>query len=646
MSTPSSHKTRFRRVRGNKNWCIGTFLSAIGCLLPLASGPSEKLGEHVTVGYDNARTSVNSGISSLLPPLRLDRSISLAGVVDPGGLSVLDGLLLVRDNGDGNFHLFEQLSGAQRWSTELEPQTAGTGPVPAVANGIVLLGNATTAAAVDLQTGQVLWTDPDADLRGHRSPVLTGSLALYHGASKVVAAQAQSGEHIWETDLETGAAPISLFGDRVYVLDAQGRIRCLDLFSGQQLWASSAQFEARGQIIATEETVFSPVRFEGDQGQEVLGAAAFDSSSGQLRWTAPVPARGRPISCVLKGGRLISFGEVPFGEEPEIHSLDASSGEEVWSATETGFSDRPIPFDLPQLYDPVGVGEVLYYFNLAGPQDQSDQLFQLSFPRIQARSSASGTLLWTIRLDSQIRALSVAGSQLFALMNLERRVDVYSPSFELFFPHLADGQGQSTAFVLTNPSGQPVNGRIDFISDSGDALQIPLQGGAGPVSSQEFDLDPRSSIRIQSSGDRTTLQSGWARLTADGPLTANSLFRLEVGDAITHEAGIAVSRPSSEAAVSVEVDGEVSTALAISNPMPFEIEIRLQLKGDDNETPVILRFPPEGHRARFVEELFSLPPEGFDGTLFLDCEFPFAATALRTSGGRQLSSLPVGLAVP
>ncbi|HSR51062.1 MAG TPA: PQQ-binding-like beta-propeller repeat protein [Acidobacteriota bacterium] len=565
--------------------------------------------------------------------MKLDHEIELDGVSRAQSMLVFDDKLLVGEaNPNATFHLFDRRSGERLWTWDSGEEVSDVQLTPAYSQGRLLLGEAGIIAAVRASDGTELWRDSSPGIGSIRDPILTGDLALYHGSGSVVAAQASTGEKIWRRSIETQLGAISLLGDRVYVMarDEMTRdlnLRALSVLDGADVWTSTPLPGVSSRpIIATEEKVFVVVG--GFSNPERI--IALEAANGEIAWNVAGMPFGASARMVLAQGLLLAVGGTQGGGW--TLALKADTGERIYQKFERALIFTPIPADLVPFTSPFATGNHLIYVN-----DER---------AIQFRGLRSGELVWS--LDAQpaaprlIQTLTASGSELFAL--LPDRVRVYRPSFERYMPHFASGAGQATELVLANNSAEAVRGEVEFFADDGRPFENIATGLKGNEFSN-FSVASRSSLRLRTahSGE---LRSGWIRISADGPLQANSVYSLvqePAGqEAALFEAGIASAPAQTEATVPILLQGNLNTALAFANPLPFEVEVTVTLVGPGVEVAVTDSLPSLGHSAFFIDELFPVDRhDGFEGSLRVNAEFPIILTALRTQNGRQLSSLPV-----
>ena len=273
--------------------------------------------------------------------------------------------------------------------------------------------------------------------------------------------------------------------------------------------------------------------------------------------------------------------------------------------------------------------------------------------RIRAVDAFTGTLLWSIE-KAGVRGLVAADDSLLVL--LQDQVEVYRATFEIYFAHLADGGGQTTLLTLNNLSAQTANGTAQFTGSDGNPLVVSVDGIAAPVSQVVFNIPPAGSISIQTLGDSAVGLPGWARVESDQPITGSSIFQFSnANGTILFEAGVgdAVAIGRANLFVSLLSGAQpatfFSTGVAVANPSGETATITLRLFQNGNEiASQTLTLDPNEQLPRFIDQLFPQQLGGvaqFEGTLVIESNIPVVITALRTQGGLQMSSFPVGQVV-
>jgi outer membrane protein assembly factor BamB len=596
---------------------------------------AQRAGDHPTAGITSNRTHLNAHMGDFKPPLRLFETIDLAEVASAGSLVAFEGRLLVGETGSpgyapARYHLYSGQNHA--WTVSLPDgfDFLGFGPAyePAYAAGRVLLGgarwqwqgepDAVFARMVDASSGATIWENSTVGDTALRSPVVTGNLAIFHGEKQVVAADGATGEIYWQFPNTTESAttfaraPVTVFGDRVYVLGGgEGRLYSLDIRTGDLGWVNEG---ARGTgIIATEKLVYA-------------GERAIDATSGETAWTI------EGVSFALAYGQLFAswreFGH-PVGR---LRAYRADTGELLWERAE------PVIVDLFPMFDP-------RYFPAYFPVVANNLLcfYNPGEERVRVLDVFTGTLLWSIHAPG-LKAMAGADGRLLLLF--DKRVESYVPSNEVYFPQVAGGQGITTLLILNNLRSQPAAATIHLVSPDGSPLSMAIDGWDAEVSEVSLVIPAESAAGLQIL-DGGGFRGGWARVVSDAPLRGTAIFQSRLGEEIQSEVGVADSPPTGVANVRVDSRGDLGTALAIVNTGDEVARLNFRLL-DEEGTLVAeeeLQLLSQTHMARFFDELFDTPGislVNFEGTLVLESDIPVSITALRTRQGAFISSYPVG----
>ncbi len=229
----------------------------------------------------------------------------------------------------------------------------------------------------------------------------------------------------------------------------------------------------------------------------------------------------------------------------------------------------------------------------------------------------------------------------------------------IFFAQFANGQGITSALVLTNPSEtMPVTGLVEFFKDDGTPFRVSI-GGNPPSESVAIDppIPPRGSLILMTDG-QGQLQAGWAKVSFDNKLGGVVLFAAP-GLGI---AGVGESQPLAGFITPVRkiTAQNLSTGVALANPEDKELILEASLfdmagnqvgetkriSPDPNNPNQPL--PPRGHLARFIDEqqLFGLMSD-FQGTMVVKVAPGSQATRVLAvaldigSNPAQFTTLPV-----
>ncbi|MEJ2146304.1 MAG: PQQ-binding-like beta-propeller repeat protein, partial [Acidobacteriota bacterium] len=486
------------------------------------------LGDYYTAGFSNARTGVNAHMGDFRPPLKLVRTIPLSGIKYPGVLMAFDDFLLVGaesyDEGElndaGRYQLLDRQSGEVRWEQTLPGRGIGNwlpDYEPAYADDIVFLaGPATTAAkAVRVSTGEILWSDDTISDRSGRSPLISDGVVVYSGADRVVAAELETGEVLWQIDVETAPAPLCSIGDLVFWLDRERVVHAVRLRTGEEQWRSGPApgtpfpFDV-ANLVASDSYLFVNMYRSGLSSGAGSVVQALDRKDGHVVWSLE-----RPYEYVSK--LLLAYDRLYVMEEEmglvstsHLAAYDPDVGSLLWKIDLSTHGGPNGMAPIPSLWGS-GIGnEVLYYLDYARGS-------------ILARNALTGTVLGRWGSNDGVTAdLCLADGQLLILG--ARTLEIYEPSHGIFFAHIADGGGQTTLLTLTNISSAPTTGSVHFLNDEGEPLSVVIEGQEASMSTVPFSIPARSSIAIQTTGG-SEVQSGWARAEADQPIRGSSIFQ-------------------------------------------------------------------------------------------------------------------------
>ncbi|MBI4481248.1 MAG: hypothetical protein HY652_00015 [Acidobacteria bacterium] len=253
-------------------------------------------------------------------------------------------------------------------------------------------------------------------------------------------------------------------------------------------------------------------------------------------------------------------------------------------------------------------------------------------------SSASGALNLTLEevIASDSRANVVA-------VTVQNGKVTVGPSKTLFFAQFANGAGLNSEIALTNPSSSTsAGGRIEFLDDNGQPLTAGFTGGLGQRSRIDFSIPPLGSVAFGSDG-QGTLMTGTARVVSGDVIGGVVRFNvLGLGTA-----GIGESQPITGGIIQVRRKaGVLNTGIAVSDAGGAGT-VNLTLRSTDGIqlAAASLSLPANGHRARFMDQLFPNVETGdFQGTLTITAsgagKIAVVAMELGTSAG-QFTALPV-----
>jgi len=577
----------------------------------------QNLGDQSSAGFTNARTYANLDLGGLRPPLRLFETIDLPGIFNATSLAVFENQFLVGQPGSPITYKLFNRQGAEVWTQTLVGSGANFRFVPAISNSIVILGGDSTASirAVSVINGSELWRDNAGDTNG-RFPAVTDNLAIYAGAGKVQA-RTLAGVDFWQQPVTTAASALAVHDDSLYFLGQNRTLWAINLATQTQKWAPIPDAASEGaSLIATEKHLFINDPTIGAIGaiNAVTGGGVIWNKTDVTGTFATAPAMA------LAYGRLYVFRSDNGDGDAAVAAYDANTGEEVWSITEPG----------------TGLGHAFIADNTVYYYQAGEQ--------IRARDAATGALLWSIE-KSDVRALSAANGELYVLLG--DTIEVYVHLNEIFMAQLANGGGQTTVVMLANPNPRPVDATVSFFDEDGATVPVPLRTH-GTKSEVDVTVPANSSLAIETLGQTQVVTVGWVHVVSDEPLRGTTNFQFTDGGEIVHEAGVADSLPIGSANVFISVGEGFNAGVAIANPTEQDTELTLRLLSSAGVELASRSFPlgSGGHMAQFVNEVFEAEVgTAFEGTLAVESNVPVVITAIRTKGGVQISSYPVGQAV-
>lgn len=215
-------------------------------------------------------------------------------------------------------------------------------------------------------------------------------------------------------------------------------------------------------------------------------------------------------------------------------------------------------------------------------------------------------------------------------------------------PHIAVGDRWVTGFHLLNSSAQPASATLQFYDDSGQPLAIPISGSAASASLTE-NLAPYGSTYLEAGTPQFPLRVGWALVTASPSVTAQALFRADVGGGRYFEASVPASSGGRgfllpfNAMTFAPAGVPLYTGIAVVNLDPnAQATITCVARDPQGNTiPNAVALPALAALGHYSEYNFTALA-GRRGTLECTSNTSIAALALRSIGtGNAFSSLPV-----
>jgi hypothetical protein len=216
----------------------------------------------------------------------------------------------------------------------------------------------------------------------------------------------------------------------------------------------------------------------------------------------------------------------------------------------------------------------------------------------------------------------------------------YTDSY--YFPHLVIGGGWQTTITYVNYSPRRVYCQINFHSDLGDALRVPITPTFA-VPSLPTVIEPGGSFHIETQADpNSALLEGWADAQCTGPVKASLLFRLYNGGAAVSEASVGAATPAWVFSTFAQIGPRGSTGIALAN-ISTTTQATLTLTAYDSAGQALatrnLSLGPRSHSAVTADQLF-IGLAGFTGSVRITSSSPIIALTLNLEANPVFSSLP------
>jgi hypothetical protein len=191
----------------------------------------------------------------------------------------------------------------------------------------------------------------------------------------------------------------------------------------------------------------------------------------------------------------------------------------------------------------------------------------------------------------------------------EHRTLSRSLAVTLTLPHIADGGGYRSRFVLINSSDAPATATVEFFASGGGPVALPVNGTG--TTRHVVQLAPRQVVSVRTDGTSPEIKWGWARVTTNAreywdTFGGGVILETTTDGQTTSAAGIASASPTSHFASYVESRDGIEAGIAIANPNSRPIDIVFTLRDTTGAALAATRrtIPALGHLAQFVTQLF------------------------------------------
>lgn len=201
---------------------------------------------------------------------------------------------------------------------------------PVVVGHIAAAVSSKTVIALDLESGEELWTEPRTE-----GPITSPAIGIL-GVRRVIVLTEGEGEdavlsamdldereRLWKSPVGADASGVTVDGELVAVGTEDGTLRTFELETGKARWEIDAGNGAiRTPPAASNGVVYAAIG-NGTAGESAI--VAVDAATGEKRWSYDPGVGALPSGVTLAGGRVVAG----FFDQT-VRSLDASNGSEQW----------------------------------------------------------------------------------------------------------------------------------------------------------------------------------------------------------------------------------------------------------------------------------------------------------------------------
>lgn len=251
---------------------------------------------------------------------------------------------------DGTLHCVDAATGAGLWLYEFAP---GYPPVqrnlyssPTVVGDLVFAGGRHEFAALDISSGDVVWTvEPYTefgDLDTHASPAVADGIVVMPFSRKggLFAFDAQLGTEVWavpwELTLGIQGSPVIVNG-KVYIVNELLQVSAIDLVTGELEWTRTAESGAFGwgYLSSASPAVGDGQIFIGSQRGDLI---AMDLNTGTKSWD--YQSSDSLIRATHYHGQTPALASAPTstpgrvwvaGVDGILRVADSATGAELWA---------------------------------------------------------------------------------------------------------------------------------------------------------------------------------------------------------------------------------------------------------------------------------------------------------------------------
>ena len=311
----------------------------------VSSSPIAHAGMVYIASTDSTLTALNIQTGKMLWNVQTDAAIYSTPVIQDG--------ILYLCSLDGTIYALDAQSGYTRWRTHVSTDGAKIWSSPTIADGLLLVGVASTLQekpkipgqllAFDIKTGKLrwqvfaqanhapgagVWSSPAIDTSRHIVYVGTGD-----PDDGVLALNIQDGSTRWHwrstlhdvSDTDVGSGPM-LYSDRqgrerLAVGGKDGLLYSLDAGNGQVLWKTQVGEHVFSSPAFADGTIYAVAV----QGQGAI-AQALDAATGAIRWRHSIPVIVYASPAISGPSLFVAIGNGFGPGDGGIQVLDARTG--------------------------------------------------------------------------------------------------------------------------------------------------------------------------------------------------------------------------------------------------------------------------------------------------------------------------------
>jgi hypothetical protein len=202
-------------------------------------------------------------------------------------------------------------------------------------------------------------------------------------------------------------------------------------------------------------------------------------------------------------------------------------------------------------------------------------------------------------------------------------------------PHIANGEGWRTTFLMVCTAAQAANFTLKFWDEAGNALTLALAGADGTVSSISGTIQPGELRVVQTAGAGALVQ-GWAELSGlTGAIGGTAIFALTSPGQSASEAAVPFTTASStHLFMPYDYSPGYSTGIAFTNTSATAASVTATFTTDTghilgNAAPIMI--PAHGHASAVLGGLVAGIP-GTRGTVSLTSNVAIFGLGIRANG--------------